>query len=273
MLTGEEIKSRGFVVNATESGYRASSYDVRIECLINSQGATVESYALPTRGIVLAVSRERIMLPGDITGLAMVKTGLCNDGVLALNIGVIDPGWEGKVSSFLVNFSNNERLLTAGDTFLRLTFQQLSSRVSGGTAVPDDVYVSDRRHQVVGRFAPTFLNLSEVIGSLTDEALRRWRIALLTYVTAAAFLLALLTFLLNFGSLYLVRSWLEPSGTVQAELARDALSKAEADLANENSTLSDRVRGLEARLNAMAATPQRPAATEAPQSRPAGSPR
>jgi len=157
MLTGAEIKNRDLVAGATDSGYRASRYDVRIESLIKPEGSTVASYILPARGIVLAVSKKRIVLPGNITGLAMVKTGLCNDGVLALNIGVIDPGWEGKVSSFLVNFNNHERLLTIDDIFLRLTFQQLSSRVSKRAPISDENYMSDRRHQVVGRFAPTFL--------------------------------------------------------------------------------------------------------------------
>ena len=219
---------------------------------------------------MLAVSRERIVLPGDITGLAMVKTGLCNDGVLALNIGVIDPGWEGKVSSFLVNFSNHERLLTTGETFLRLTFQQLNSTVPGGNSVSDETYLSDRRHQVVGRFAKTFLNLSEVVSSLTDESLRRWRLTLLMYVAPAAFGLAVLTFLLNFGSLYLVRSWLEPSGTVQAELAQDAFNKVENDLAHENRSLSNRVRLLEAQVQALTATSQKPPSPTGQSSAPEG---
>lgn len=253
MLTGDEIEQAGLVVGAKPAGFRASSYDVHIECLIDSSGSVLESYALPPQGIVMAVSQERIVLPGNITGLAMVKTSLCNEGVLALNIGVIDPGWEGKVSSFLVNFSKHERLLTQGETFLRLAFQPLSSNTSSPNAVPDEAYISARRHQAVGRFGRTFLNLPEVIAALTDESLRQWRVRILTYVAPAALALALLTFLLNFGSLYLVRTWLEPDAAVKAELARDALDKSEAGLAAANAALAKQVQALEQRVNALTA--------------------
>ncbi|HWE07464.1 MAG TPA: hypothetical protein VG274_12185 [Rhizomicrobium sp.] len=248
MLTGNEIREKGLIVGAMEAGFRASSYDVHIESLIDSNGLVLESYALPAQGIVQAVSRERVVLPGDITGLAMVKTGLCNEGVLALNIGVIDPGWEGKISSFLVNFSNHERLLIAGETFLRLTFQQLGAETSSRNPVSDEAYVADRRRQAVGKFGTTFLNLTEATKAATEESFRQWRTSIFAYATPAALLLALLTFFLNFGSLYLIRTWLEPSATVEAELARDTLSKNEAGLVQENRALANRVQALEERI-------------------------
>ena len=65
---------------------------------------------MPPQGIVQVVSSERVKVPSTITGLATVKTSLCNEGLLALNIGIIDPGYEGAISSFLLNFSSVPRI-------------------------------------------------------------------------------------------------------------------------------------------------------------------
>src|SRR6267143_781828 len=104
MLSGIDICDPNVVTNRADSSFRAASYDVRVGKFIAPRGATVESYALPAQGIIDVISCERVCIPHDLAGFAMVKTSLCNEGILALNIGVLDPGWDGPISSFLVNF-------------------------------------------------------------------------------------------------------------------------------------------------------------------------
>jgi len=250
MLTGVEIKQRALVQGGEDSSYRAASYDLRIGKLIKPDGEVTDSYTLPAQGIVEVISKERVNIPGDVAGFAMVKTSLCNEGLLALNIGILDPGWNGPISSFLINFGKNERLLTSDEVFLRLTFHQLSAATPLVKFVTknDDEYMSDRRRQVVARFAKSFLNISQVIEKFTEETFITYRNRALAYVSSAAFVLAILTFLLNFGNLLLVHKWLQPSDTVKSELLQTSLERQTRELIDQNNALHDRIEQLEKRL-------------------------
>jgi deoxycytidine triphosphate deaminase len=50
-----------------------------------------------------AAACELTVLPDGIAGIDLVKPSLRNEGIIALGIGIVDPGWEGKLSSFLAN--------------------------------------------------------------------------------------------------------------------------------------------------------------------------
>ena len=56
-----------------------------------------------------------------------MKTSLCREGILAINVGVVDPGWEGPLSSLLLNFGSDSYALRPGDTFIRLTFHRIEN--------------------------------------------------------------------------------------------------------------------------------------------------
>ena len=53
-------------------------------------------------------------LPHEITGHALLKNELYRKGVLAINIGVIDPGFEGPLSSILINFGREDFVVKRG---------------------------------------------------------------------------------------------------------------------------------------------------------------
>ena len=246
MLTGDEIRDGGFVEGASPERYRASSYDLTIGLIIGPGGDILQGYNLPPQGIVEVVSKERLLLPTNVVAMSMVKTGLCNEGLLALNIGIVDPGWHGKISSFLVNFSKLERRLVAGEVFMRVTFENLSSTSSFAKVVniADEVYVSSRQVNSVARFSTTFLDLSSLTAGLVDATFKRYRNGFLALVSAAAFVLALTTFFLNFGNLLLVQRWIVPNDAAKAEIERDALDREKRDVV-DNSANSERAVSLE----------------------------
>ena len=74
--------------------------------------------------MVEVISIETIKVPQNVAGYASVKTGLSRQGLLALNTGILDPGYEGPLSATVVNFGKSDSLLNHGDTFLRLTFHE-----------------------------------------------------------------------------------------------------------------------------------------------------
>lgn len=133
-------------------------------------------------GIVEIISAETLHLPHNITGFAHVKTSLVDGGLLPLNIGIIDPGWNAKISATLVNFGDGEgKIIQKGDRFLRLTFiEHQAGTIKKPDAVCDDEYIRSRRRKVTQNFGETFLGwdkfkfaFTKVIESKLDESEKR----------------------------------------------------------------------------------------------------
>jgi hypothetical protein len=263
MLIGPEIRDRGLIDDALERNYRFCSYDASIWKIITPGGQEVDSFKLEPMGIVEVISREKIRVDPGLCCFAHVKTSLCNEGLLTLNTGIVDPGWNGRVSSFILNFGKNDRLLLAGSIFLRLTFHELSSKDLKPPAPIDDAeYILERRRNIVERFSQTFLNLALIVEKTVDENFRKYRNAALTWLPLVAIFLTVLTFLLNFATLSLVQKWIQPNDAAKAELMRGALDKETNNLSQEYDSLSARIQQLEQALSRPAAPsppPQSPA--------------
>jgi hypothetical protein len=71
---------------------------------------------------------------------------------------------------------------------------------------------------------------------------------ILSYIAGAGFILAFLTFALNFGNLE-VQRYLQPNDAVRAEVLKSELEKQRNSLESQNSILSDTVNQLEVELN------------------------
>src|SRR5260370_24267431 len=117
MLGTDRVKELNLIDEAIPSNYRASSYDPSIWKIITPEGEEVDSYELPPMGIVEVISRERFRIPSAMCCLAHVKTSLCNDGPSTLNTGIVDPSWNGRVSSFILHFLKDDPLLLSADIF------------------------------------------------------------------------------------------------------------------------------------------------------------
>jgi dUTPase len=250
-LNRDEIEARGIVQSAVEAGYRATSYDLHIGNIITAEGKEVDSFELKPQGIVELISRERIKLPPNVVGIVLVKTGMCNRGLLALNIGIIDPGYDGKISSFVVNFSKSERFLEKGEVFLRLMFQSVATPkgFKPPSPVDDESYVRERRKLMAENFDELFLNVAHHAKAAFDAAF--WRI--FGAVAAFALIIAFATFLLN-GATYVFARWWSPDRvTTQwldtAEQNRE-LSDRIGELVKQNRELSGRLGDVERRLKA-----------------------
>lgn len=191
ILTDREIKHYGLVGNARESSVRASTYDATVGKII-SEGKvlTDDSFDLPRRGIVWVVSNEIFTLPETITGLATLRTTWTHRGILALNLGIIDPGYRGPLATALVNFGNNDFQISIGDPFFRIIFQiHAIPEQTTKTEKTLKAYVSE----VVDKsrfFSKTFLGMESLVREVSDEVLSFPKWAL--YLTIAAIVVSLL---------------------------------------------------------------------------------
>jgi dUTPase len=200
ILSDKQIKDKRLIEDPVEKNFRATSYDLSVGKILTVDGAEVDEWKLEPSGVIEVISRERVIMPKDITGLGMVKTDLCNKGILALNIGIVGPGYEGCLSSILLNFSKREFLLTKNEVFLRLVFQEcyLSPREKFSDLISDEDYVKNRKREVIN-FSSKFLNLQANVEEITKPVLDKFKTRALGTVTFLAFTLAFITFLLTVG--------------------------------------------------------------------------
>ena len=165
LMSGNDIQTAGLIQNAAAGMYKAASYNIRVGRIILPGGKATRAHKIPPLGMVKAVSLEKLNLSKDILGYATVKTGLSSDGILAINIGLVDPEYRGLVSSILINFSKNDYHLQRGDEFLRLSFHKYTAP-TGAVPTPshmttDENYVTEAKRSFVDRFSATFLNIEE----------------------------------------------------------------------------------------------------------------
>lgn len=169
ILIAKEIAELDLVQGSASVGRRDTTYDATVGEIIR-EGETFkgDEYVLPSRGMVWVVSHERFALPRNLTGLATLRTTWTHNGILALNVGIIDPGWDGPLATALVNFGNGIFTIKKGDPFLRVVFLQHITTESKEKRTETDAYlrlILDRSAKIPS----TFLNLS----SLAEEMWRK----------------------------------------------------------------------------------------------------
>lgn len=197
--------------------------------IVDHKGRTVKSLILEPQGIAHLISAEDIRLPSDVCGLAHVLTRKCNQGLLTLNIGVIDPGWRGKISTSILNFSSERRLLAKGDKFIRVTFHRVSmeqdeQKVERYSAPGTNEYRRDVCSRAVDNFGKHFLNIDDLVGQASEKENARLRKALLKYLPLAAFSLAIFALFVTVGGATLTRIL---SGPDRNTLGAQSESRAE----------------------------------------------
>jgi deoxycytidine triphosphate deaminase len=212
ILTNKSIKRLELVRN--ESGgndnYRAASYDLTVGTIVTPDGDTNQKdYALPPQGVVKVISAERIVLPPNVTAYVHVKTALCNEGVLALNIGIVDPCWDGPLQSTLLNFGKVKHRIHQGSVFGRITFhlhrQPENPKVS---AINVEKAQRDAQSHVDKFLAADFLDFSRTVKEAAKEATHEYRNILLWFVPGLALLLTLFTYLLNFSNMHRLEGYI-----------------------------------------------------------------
>lgn len=168
ILNRGQITESRIVSGDRSESRRSTTYDATIGEIV-CEGSVVEgnSYLLGKRGIVWVVSSERFAFDDRTTGLATLKTSWTHKGLLALNVGVIDPGWDGPLATALVNFSGSTIQLKKGDPFFRVLFLQHERTSYNKVERSNPQYLAEiverSRH-----FSDTFLHMD----SLTDDVAR-----------------------------------------------------------------------------------------------------
>lgn len=222
MLLGKDaIKARNIVHGSDDQKYNPASYDLSVGIIIPPGGIPIkdEHYSLPPHGgMAEVISQESLVVPDDILGYASIKTAVSDQGALAINIGIIDPGYKGLISTTLINFSKSELVLKKGDSFLRLTFHEVRltpppQSVEDVTSIDkavvppvtqsasdkrNDDYIRRKRLKATHHFSNTFLDLEKTAEKAADKTFEKWAKGTFVLFPILLLVFTAVTFALNF---------------------------------------------------------------------------
>jgi deoxycytidine triphosphate deaminase len=169
ILTSQQIANSNIVLPTSGSGQRNTTYDATVGRIITKQGECKDGqFVLKPRGIVWLVSSEIFSIPDNVTGLATLKTGWTHKGVLALTLGIVDPGWSGPLSTSLVNFSKTDFTINVGDPFFRLIFMEHAPVAATPQVHTMDEYVRSVFAQT-GSYSDNFLTIDTLAPEIADR--------------------------------------------------------------------------------------------------------
>lgn len=233
LLAGASLKPSDFFMPGTPLIQQGSSVDLTIGEIIDHRGAKVDGlFTLEPGCMVQVCSAEIFDLPAHITGHVTYKTTQTRRGIWALTVGIVDPGWNGPISTTLLNFSRQPYAIAKGDPFLRTSFFEHAP------ALPDFMrkspspaeYTSDIQKSAATVFPETFLDSDKISKSAGEAVLKKIRDEAFAWIAGIALLFALL----QIGA-----SYLQPAYTSKP---------SELDLSNlqkEITVLKDRIKDLE----------------------------
>lgn len=235
-LTGRESITRGFVGAPHPAHPRPASFDLTVGRIVVRGEEQHDPVLIQPQETFVIESAQTVSVPKGHVGYAMPKTSLCNEGVLVLNTGLVDPGYDGTLSTIAINFSNSAQRIRLGSAFLRVVFHQLE----GAGTDEADVVNAPTLDQLKARsriFGGSFLDVpgqaDKMTRAVTTELLDRQRNAILLLISTVGFLFVMW----NLGSYFLM--------TRQANVLADRVTMAGT---RELGVLEERVRQLDARV-------------------------
>ena len=180
------------------SSQRSTTYDATIgDIVYRGKICKGDTFELEKRGVVWVVSREEFAFDNSKTGMATLKTTLTHQGLLALNVGIIDPGWKGPLATALVNFSGQPISISIGQPFFRVVVFNHNPTILVSVEKPRDTYLLEIQNQS-RLFAETFLDTHSLVDEVALSVFKfpKWAvmIGLGTLLVAIAAIFAPITF-------------------------------------------------------------------------------
>lgn len=75
--------------------------------------------------MMFVVTHEEVNMPMDLCGTVYSRNSLALDGILALNAGHVDPGYQGPITIKLINLSSVDYTLTLGEPIYTIVFTRV----------------------------------------------------------------------------------------------------------------------------------------------------
>jgi dUTPase len=195
---------RGFIDGLIPPRLRPGSFDLTVGRIVVRGEERHDPVVIQPQQTFLIESEQTVTVPIGYVGYAMPKTSLCNDGILVLNTGLVDPGYNGKLSTIAINFSDSDQRIRRDTAFLRLVFHQLTGADADRedahtqTATLDDL--KSRSRHISASFLDVPGQADRIMRELTNDVMDRQRNAILLLISTIGFLFVMW----NLGSFFLL---------------------------------------------------------------------
>ena len=198
ILNYEQVRQKGILTGSVGGNFNNAVYDIRIGKIITMTGDEVTTYRIPPQDMVVVVSTEQLTIPADIVGYAHVRTSLSSKGIMAINIGIIDPGYSGNLSSTLLNFGKADFLISEGDKFLRTTFHAITTpvavdKLSSSKSLDHEHYMDRKKVETQKYMDEKFMSFDKEVSKSINKKFENF----LRYTSLISACLAFLTFTIN----------------------------------------------------------------------------
>ena len=209
MIVGNDILNRGLVTGGGPENLKNSTFDLTVGEIVpigkkairaRRKDPQISPYFLEPREMVWVLSKEEFNMPPTVTGFATLRTTFTKQGILALNVGIIDPFFKGPISTALINFSDRPREIRVGDKFFRIAFLEHSDVTlfhKGNENAERATYIRQLENVSYADFSPNFLNIPKFDDEFYFQKFwsiifygltKNWKVSIpLLFVTAIVF--------------------------------------------------------------------------------------
>ncbi len=238
---GGLIKGQGLITDADVKQIEPCAYRLRVGSVfqpktgihlekpasVDGRGAPKCFFIGPGQCLVVK-TRETVKMPTDLCGYYHPLNSLAQRGIMLINASLVEPCYEGALSCFLVNFSQEEVEVHPDMDIAKISFHQLKQ----GTSQTTPVVIDNAKYEInlsnsARRFNESFLGIDQVADKAVEKATEATRKSVIFGGIAIALLLL-------FAQLEpLVSKWLwEGHGFATASARLDAVRQSrEIDLA------------------------------------------
>lgn len=136
----EFILSRNSEKLSYDSFEGKSSFDISVREIIhwrNEEIASSQDYILKPQETVYLISEQRISVKPGYVAYVFLKNRLSQKGIMALNTGIIDGGFNGPISTLITNLSKENIIISETD-FFRVVFHKIDMNQDELKRIKDD---------------------------------------------------------------------------------------------------------------------------------------
>jgi deoxycytidine triphosphate deaminase len=140
--------------------------------------------------VLVVRTRERVKMPRDLCATYAPLYRLSRQGVMLLNASLVEPGYDGPLSCFLVNFSSQEIAIAPDDAIAKITFLTLTQAPAAlvSESLADTAYENGLAMSAT-KFHRSFMDVAGIANHAAEQATKKAKGAVVWGGVFIAFLL------------------------------------------------------------------------------------
>lgn len=206
------------------------------------------NYIIRPSEVLIVKTKERIHTPLDICASYTALHSLASQGLLLINSSIVEPGYQGNLSCFIVNFSKEDICFGKNANIVKLVFYKLDQKVaptpfqkSFELEIPEENYRQSLAKKAIN-FHPTFLDIESVETRASEKAQESIK-------KGISWSGAFVAFLLLWATLEpMISKWIYKASNYEDVIGRGLLLDKINSLGDKNEKLEDHLRILEKQL-------------------------